>query len=279
MDEPLFQFTETPSQEEGAVTVNVCAFPAASMNQVAAMLNRANYKADEFVSPFICLSAEDAPAHFDVINSEYFFHKGVWKRCAGREKLLHQADEAWRKEMNALFVLPENFDVAKYLSVLLVARLECADKSIKEIYVFEITVKERYVPETFIKELDKSIKLHTLFCVKHENYKLSMISYKLGTQKGKYWQTNWENADAFDVPLVSNIPEMYKYILSKFLAYPPFDSESVDEYVKRYNQLAKLDFQIGKTESAIAHETQSKKRFEYNARLKEYKTERERLIK
>ena len=46
-----------------------------------------------------------------------------------------------------------------------------------------------------------------------------------------------------------------------------------------YNQLAKLDFQIGKTESAIAHESQSKKRFEYNARLKEYKAEKENLLK
>lgn len=153
------------------------------------------------------------------------------------------------------------------------------DKSIKEIYVFEITVKERYVPEYFIKELDKSIKLHTLFIVKHEDFELSMISYKLGTQKGKYWQTNWENSGDFDVPLVINVPEMYKFILSKFLSYPPFDTESVDEYVKRYNQLAKLNFQIGKTQSAIAHESQSKKRFEYNARLKEYKAEKERLLK
>ena len=46
-----------------------------------------------------------------------------------------------------------------------------------------------------------------------------------------------------------------------------------------YNQLAKLDFQIGKTESAIAHESQSKKRFEYNARLKEYKAERKKLLR
>lgn len=154
-----------------------------------------------------------------------------------------------------------------------------ATKSIKEIYVFEITVKERYVPEAFIKELDNTIKLHTLFIVKHEGYELSMISYKLGTQKGKYWQTNWENNDDYDVPLVNSVPEMYKYILSKFLAYPPFESETVEEYVKRYNQLAKLDFQIGKTTSAIAHETQSKKKFEYNTRLKEYKEERERLLK
>lgn len=158
--------------------------------------------------------------------------------------------------------------------------LHCdADKSIKEIYVFEIIVKERYVPEHFIKELDGSIKLHTLFIVKHEDYELSMLSYKLGTQKGKYLQTNWENNEDFDVPLVNSIPELYKYILSKFLAYPPFDSETVDEYVKRHNQLAKLDFQIGKTESAIAHESQSKKRFEYNARLKEYKAEKDTLLK
>ena len=165
-------------------------------------------------------------------------------------------------------------------NVLSPSTLYCdAEKSIKEIYVFEITVKERYVPEHFIKELDGSIKLHTLFIVKHEDYELSMLSYKLGTQKGKYWQTNWENNGDFDVPLVSDVPEMYKFILSKFLTYPPFDSETVDEYVKRHNQLAKLDFQIGKTESAIAHESQSKKRFEYNARLKEYKAEKENLLR
>ena len=45
-----------------------------------------------------------------------------------------------------------------------------------------------------------------------------------------------------------------------------------------YNQLAKLDFQIRKTESAIAHESQSKKRFEYNSRLKEYKLSKDILL-
>lgn len=165
-------------------------------------------------------------------------------------------------------------------NVLSPTTLNCeSDKSVKEIYVFEITMKERYVPELFIKELDKVIKLHTLFCVRHEDYELSMISYKLGTHKGKYWQTNWGNDDNYNVPPASTIPEMYKFMLSKFLTYPPFDSESVEEYVKRYNQLSKLDFQIGKTLSAIAHESQSKKRFEYNARLKEYKLERENLLK
>jgi hypothetical protein len=157
--------------------------------------------------------------------------------------------------------------------------LHCeADKDIKEIYVFEITVSSRYVPEIFIKELDNSIKLHTLFNVRNVGYELSMISYKLGNEKGKYYTTNWEEDFALPVPPINSVPELYKFILSKFLKYPPLESEIVGEYIRRYNQIVKLDFQIGKTTAAIAKESQSKKKFEYNASLKEYKEERERLL-
>ena len=152
-------------------------------------------------------------------------------------------------------------------------------KSVKEVYVFEITVNTQTVPELFIKELDNSIKLHTLFVIKYDNLEIMMISYKAATFKGKYWQTNWEQGVSYDVPLINSVPELYKYILSKFLKYPPFESEGVEEYVKRNNALNKLDFQISKTESAIAYETQSKKRFEYNARLKKYREERENVLR
>ena len=164
-------------------------------------------------------------------------------------------------------------------NVLSPTTLNCEpDSTIKEIYVFEIQVDGRYVPELFIKELDKNIKLHTLFNVRDGEYEISMLSYKLGNFKGKYYQTNWENEEDMDVPLINKVPELYKHILSKFLKYSPFERESVEEYLKRYNQLVKLDFQISKTQSAIAYETQSKKKFEYNARLKQYKEEREKLL-
>lgn len=164
-------------------------------------------------------------------------------------------------------------------NVLSPTTLNCeVDKTIKEVYVFEIIVSSRFVPELFIKELDNSIKFHTLFNIRHEDYELSMLSYKNGTFKGKYYQTNWENDEDMDVPLIYKVPELYKYILSKFLTYPPFETEEVEDYLKRYNQLQKLDFQISKTQSAIAWESQSKKRFEYNARLKKYKEERENLL-
>lgn len=164
-------------------------------------------------------------------------------------------------------------------NVLSATTLNCEpDKTIKEIYVFEIVVNSRFVPELFIKELDNNIKFHTLFNIKHEDYELSMLSYKLGKFKGKYYQTNWGNNIDFTVPLINDVPEFYKYILSRFLKYPPLELETVEEYLKRYNQLIKLDFQISKTESAIAYESQSKKKFEYNARLKKYKEEKEELL-
>lgn len=164
-------------------------------------------------------------------------------------------------------------------NVLSPTTLNCeADKEIKEIYVFEITVSSRTVPEIFIKELDQSIKLHTLINIRDGDFELSMISYKTGNAKGKYYATNWEFEPDFSVPLVNSVPELYKYILSKFLKYPPFEEESVGEYLKRYNQLIKLDYQINSTTIAIARENQSKRKFEYNARLKGYKEEREKLL-
>ncbi len=152
------------------------------------------------------------------------------------------------------------------------------DKSIKEIYIFEIKVKEMLVPEKFIAELDNVIKLHTLFNVRYGDLEYSMISFKSGANKGKYWSTNWESNNDYAVPLVNTVPEMYNFILSKFLKYSAFENEHPNDYVKRYNQLIKLDFQISKTQAAIAHESQSKKKFEYNARLKTYIEERNMLL-
>lgn len=153
------------------------------------------------------------------------------------------------------------------------------DKEIKEIYVFEIVMKERFVPENFIRELDKNVKLATLFLIKHEDYECGCMAYKKERYKDKYYATNWENRIDYDIPLGSSVSQTYKFILSKFLQYQFIESETVDEYIKRNNQLVKLDYQIEKTRNAAYYESQSKKKFEYNARLKEYVGQRESLLR
>lgn len=153
------------------------------------------------------------------------------------------------------------------------------DKEIKEVYIFEIKMKERFIPEIFIRELDKNIKLMTLYIIKHEDYECGLIAYKKDKYKDKYYSTNWDNKTNYDIPLGSSVSQTYKFILSKFFQYEPFEKETVDMYVKRNNQLSKLDYQISMTEKAVYNESQSKKKFEYNARLKKYKEEKDKLLK
>ena len=56
-------------------------------------------------------------------------------------------------------------------------------------------------------------------------------------------------------------------------------NENPEEYIKRVFQINKLEFQISKTEKAIQYETQPKKKFEYNERLRQYKKELQDLTK
>lgn len=153
------------------------------------------------------------------------------------------------------------------------------DKEIKEVYVFEIIMKERFVPEIFIRELDKNVMLATLFLIKHEDYECGCLAYKKDRYKEKYYATNWENRIDYDIPLGSSVSQTYKFILSKFFKYDFYENETVDEYIKRNSKLTKLDYQIEKTNKAVYYEVQSKKKFEYNARLKEYIEERELLLR
>ena len=172
-----------------------------------------------------------------------------------------------------------NVEKVTLISVISPLTLNCEpNKTVKEIYVIEIVLSIGVLPELFIKELDKSIKLHTLFIIRHGDYEVDMMSYKLGTQKGKYYKTNWEKTEIKAVPVVTNVPDAYKYLLSTFMQYPPKGVETPEEYIKRNNALNKLDFQIGKLQSAVANEKESKKKFEYNAKLKDYIAQRETLL-
>lgn len=153
--------------------------------------------------------------------------------------------------------------------------------TIKEIYFFVIDVSNMQVPSRFIAALDGIIKLQTVFVLQSGGNELMMTAYKAGSRKGgfKYFQTEWKQQKApVDLPMTDMLDEMYKYILQTINRYPPFKAETIGEYITRYNQIRKLDYQIGKTEQAILYEVQSKKRFEYNDRLKEYKITRDSLL-
>lgn len=153
--------------------------------------------------------------------------------------------------------------------------------TIKEIYFFVINLSNMEVPIKFISALDGIIKLQTVFILNCGGNELILTAYKKGVRKGslKYFQTEWRAIrDSVNLPMVNTLDDLYKFVLNSINKYPAFERETIAEYIVRYNSLKKLDFQIGKTRQAIEYEVESKKRFEYNDRLKGYEKNKQSLL-
>lgn len=157
------------------------------------------------------------------------------------------------------------------------------DKEFQNIYVIHLELKERNIPKLFIEELDKNIAFHTYFVFEFNNESAAMIAYKeIGTKvkiNSKYYISEFKVPEFVDVPMINSVKDMYKFILGHEIGIPSRNSETPNEYITRVKAINKLNFQISKTESGIIYETQPKKKFEYNERLRRYKKELEELMR
>jgi len=157
------------------------------------------------------------------------------------------------------------------------------DKEYQNIYVIQLSLKERTIPRLFIEELDKNIAFHTYFIFEYNVEFATMIAFKEINQKvkisSKYYLSDFKKRRAIDIPMINSIRDMYKFILSQEIGISARSIESPNEYNTRVKAINKLNFQISRTESAIVYETQPKKKFEYNERLRRYKTELDELMR
>ena len=157
------------------------------------------------------------------------------------------------------------------------------DREFQNIYVIHLELKERNIPKLFIEELDKNIAFHTYFVFEYNNESATMVAYKeIGTKvkiNSKYYISEFKVPEFVDVPMINSVKDMYKFILGHEIGIPIRNSETPNEYITRVKAINKLHFQISKTENGIIYETQPKKKFEYNERLRKYKKELEELMR
>lgn len=157
------------------------------------------------------------------------------------------------------------------------------DEKYKNIYVIEILLLTDSIPRLFLEELDKNINFHTYYIFKYEDEISTWIAYKEINRKTivdkKYYIHDFHKDTLIELPIINNVKDAYREILAYEIGRPYRASESPEEYISRIKLIAKLEFQISKTEKAIQYETQPKKKFEYNARLRDYKKEYADLLK
>lgn len=154
---------------------------------------------------------------------------------------------------------------------------------IKEIHFYRIELSDFNVPEDLILALDKKDKAQVVFVLIHDDMELNRTAPKrindAEVGKTKYASSEWrKTVDDVELPNADSLDEFYLFIYGSFNPYKPFRGELLEDYIKRSNELKKLDYQIGKTEKAIQFEKQSKKRLEYNHNLNAYKERREYLL-
>jgi len=157
------------------------------------------------------------------------------------------------------------------------------DDDYKNIYVIRIYLREVTIPRLFIEELDRNIAFHTYFIFEYHDDITTMVAFKEIGQRikisSRYYVSHRKQEETINVPLLNSVKDAYKFILAYQIGIQSRNSESPDEYITRGKAINRLQFQISKTQSGIKYETQPKKKFEYNERLRRYKNELEELMK
>ena len=117
------QFT-VQSAADGNCRVNVYAFPAAALHQLAAVLTQSHCRADEFIYPLLALDEEsEAEAVFlPEVEPDYYFQRGTWHRKSEQKMV----DYRNRKH----FILPDDgvFELQCYRSCLFLAELVLGER-------------------------------------------------------------------------------------------------------------------------------------------------------
>ena len=157
--------------------------------------------------------------------------------------------------------------------------------TVKEIYVFTISLADKNIPSLFISALDKAINLNTFFVLEVADEYCFYGAYKEKTEKGvkigKYYQTEWKkSAEETSLPIdVKNLDDVYTFLIDELIPITARSKENTLDFVNRYGEILRLKKEIEKLQKQVDAEKQSKKRFELNDRLKEIKKEFEILKK
>ncbi len=121
--ECVIQFSRFPAAAEGETDrLNVYAFDAMGIHQMASFLTMAKVKADEFIYPLLGIKRDDPPVCLPEIESGFCWQNGEWIPYRGSAE---ECNKQWTAvlENDIEFPVGRDFSVSDYLACLLVMRL------------------------------------------------------------------------------------------------------------------------------------------------------------
>ncbi len=157
-----------------------------------------------------------------------------------------------------------------------------SSEEVNEIYVLKIMLNSEKVPNEFIKALDKTIRFQVLFEIHFDN-KVKFLTEPKTIKEDKLsilrlFESEWAiYYPPEEMPLVGSLAELYKSILTKLNGYGFRAGEGIATWIQRIQEIEKTEKEFAKIEKLANTESQPKKKFEYNAKLREIYEKMKRL--
>lgn len=150
-----------------------------------------------------------------------------------------------------------------------------ASENVKEIYVIDIILNSKRVPEIFVNAFNRFIEFQTLFRLHFQDEIKYIGSIKTFSDEKmkilKTFESNWKKEEKFDFPFTTKLEKVFKEMLKYVVGYSFRQDESFENYVKRLDEIKKLKSEIDKQIRLMTAEKQPNIKMALNDKIKEMK--------
>lgn len=150
-----------------------------------------------------------------------------------------------------------------------------ASENVKEIYVIDIILNSKRVPEIFVNAFNRFIEFQTLFRLHFQDEIKYIGSIKTFSDEKmkilKTFESDWKKEEKFEFPFTTKLENVFKEMLKYVVGYAFRQDESFENYVKRLDEIKKLKSEIDKQTRLMIAEKQPNIKMALNDKIKEIK--------
>ena len=150
-----------------------------------------------------------------------------------------------------------------------------ASENVKEIYVIDIILNSKRVPEIFVDAFNKFIEFQTLFRLHFQDEIKYLVSIKTFSDEKmkilKTFESDWKKEEKSEFPFTTKLENVFKEMLKYVVGYAFRQDESFENYVKRLDEIKKLKSEIDKQTRLMTAEKQPNIKMALNDKIREMK--------
>lgn len=151
---------------------------------------------------------------------------------------------------------------------------------IEEIQIFEINLKDKYISNEILENIDRVIPYPILFILKYDEDKKLTIAYK---EKNKidenkmvvhsYHESEWGKEHKIDVLKGLSLKDVYDNLIRQLISIKNVKEDNIERLVELNEKQENLKKEIGRLEKKVKREKQFNRKVDLNIKLQKRRKE------